>query len=108
MSRQQSTSAAPEWAPADHDTRYSEACIEDPSQRPYWYFGRGLGPARHPLAEQIPFQLLACGHCGGRYPWFDVVAAHHAEGPKRGEESWSTEFRCVLCRQYTRVSSSAA
>ena len=106
MSREKWTSVAPEWAPADHETRYVEPCVLDPDQRHDWYFGRGLGPVRHPLADVIPFQGLVCGHCGGHYPWFDVVAAHHAANSPDGE-SWAAEFRCVLCKHYTRVSQGA-
>ena len=104
MSREKSTSIVPHWAPADHETRYSEPCMEDPQHRSDWLFGRGLGPVRHPLASVIPFEGLTCGHCGGHYPWFDVVAAHHAISPVNGDESWATEFRCVLCKHYTCVS----
>jgi hypothetical protein len=104
MSREKSTAIVPQWAPADHETRYSEPCTEDPQHRSDWLFGRGLGPVRHPLASVIPFEGLTCGHCGGHYPWFDVVAAHHAISPVNGDESWATEFRCVLCKHYTCVS----
>jgi len=103
VSRATTVSESPRWARADHATHYADACSLDPEHKPQWYFGRGIGPVQHPLADRLPFEQLECGNCRAHYPWYDVVAAYCVESTTNGSQEWAAELKCVLCGSYTQA-----
>jgi hypothetical protein len=99
----QSTTEEPRWTRPDFREHYADKCVVEERDGHTWHLGKGVGPAAHPLAREIPMSQYDCAACGGIYPYHTVVAATHTAGQGYNSGPWTYEFQCDSCGRYNQV-----